>query len=219
MKSTRPPSLLPTRRTEGIRVQGRSARVVDAVLLATAEELGQVGFAALRIEDVATRSGVNKTTIYRRWPTKEELVTSVLETVTLSSSVPDCGSLRVDLLALLNDITARAATPEGRGITRLLQAERGRPEFASVLRHRRTELLEARRVIFERAIERREIPEGSDATLLVELLMAPLISRLLYVSGTVDARFIKVLVDTVVAGARAGAAVLPDDPSGAGGEP
>ena len=66
------------RRTEGKRVHGRSARVQSAVLRATAEELGRVGFAALRIEDVALRSGVNKTTIYRRWPTKQELVRASL---------------------------------------------------------------------------------------------------------------------------------------------
>ena len=68
------PSLGPARRTEGVRVQGRSARVVEIVLKATAEELGRVGFLALRIDDVAERSGVNKTTIYRRWASKEELV-------------------------------------------------------------------------------------------------------------------------------------------------
>ena len=63
-----------TRRTEGIRSRGRSARVVQEVLTATAEELGRSGYAALRIEDVAERAGVNKTTIYRRWPTKAALV-------------------------------------------------------------------------------------------------------------------------------------------------
>ena len=55
-----------TRRTEGVRVKGRAARVVTDVLVATAEELSRVGYSALRVEDVATRSGVNKTTIYRR---------------------------------------------------------------------------------------------------------------------------------------------------------
>ena len=51
------------------RVGGRSARVVARVLETTLEVLGRDGFAGLRIEDVAGRAGVNKTTIYRRWPT------------------------------------------------------------------------------------------------------------------------------------------------------
>ena len=207
MKSARPPSLAPTRRTEGVRVQGRSARVVDSVLQATAEQLGEVGFAALRIEDVAARSGVNKTTIYRRWPSKEELVTSLLETLILVPETPDTGALRSDLVQLLSEIAEAASTPAGRGLMRLIQAERGRPEFAAVLRRRRAEQLAARRTIFERAMARGEIPAGSDTSILVELVMAPLISRLFYAGSEVDARFIGVLVDTVVAGAQAGTAL------------
>jgi AcrR family transcriptional regulator len=187
-------------------VQGRSARVVEAVLEATAEELGKVGFLALRIEDVAERSGVNKTTIYRRWPTKEELVASMLEGAALTHEVPDTGSLRGDLSALLGSIAERAQTPRGRGVMRLIQTERGRAEFAPILRRSRTEHLKARRAIFERAIARGEIPAGSDASVLVELAVAPLIARLLSESP-VDARFLRLAVETIVAGAVAGGAV------------
>src|SRR5262245_16527517 len=119
VKSQRLSSPASTRRTEGLRVQGRSARVVEAVLQAAAEQLGEVGFAALRIEDVAARSGVNKTTIYRRWPSKEELVTAVLETLRLVPDTPDTGTLRGDLLQLLRAIANGAATPAGRGLIRL----------------------------------------------------------------------------------------------------
>lgn len=200
------PSQGPTRRTEGVRVQGRSARVVEAVLEATAEELGRVGFMALRIDDVATLSGVNKTTIYRRWPTKEELVASMIESLMSSPEVPDTGALRTDLYALLREIKERTATPVGRGFVRVIQAERGRDAFAAILRKSRAEHLEARRLIFERAIERGEIPAGSQASMLVELAVAPLIARLLN-DAEIDDRFIAVVVDTVVAGAAAGAAV------------
>ena len=60
------------------RVGGRSARVVSAVLRMTLEVLGQEGYAGLRVEDVAARAGVNKTTIYRRWPTRADLVVAAL---------------------------------------------------------------------------------------------------------------------------------------------
>jgi AcrR family transcriptional regulator len=200
------PSQGPTRRTEGVRVQGRSARVVESVLEATAEELGRVGFLALRIDDVAALSGVNKTTIYRRWPTKEDLVASTLENLTLSTDVPDTGSLRGDLLSLLREIKERTATPVGRGLVRLIQAERGRDAIATVLRKSRAEHLKARRTIFERAIARGEIPAGSQTSMLVELAVAPLIARLLH-DAEIEERFIEVLVDTVVAGAAAGGAV------------
>jgi AcrR family transcriptional regulator len=188
-----------------VRVQGRSARVVEAVLEATAEELGRVGFLALRIDDVAALSGVNKTTIYRRWPTKEDLVASMLETLTVFSDVPDTGSLRSDLSQLLHDMKARSDTPVGRGIIRLIQAERGRDAIASILRKNRAEHLAVRRAIFERASARGEIPEGSETSMLVELAVAPLIARLLH-GAPLDEQFIEVLVNTVAAGAAAGGA-------------
>ena len=60
------------------RLGGRSARVVESVLHTTLEVLGQQGYAQLRIEDIAARAGVNKTTIYRRWPTRSRLVMAAL---------------------------------------------------------------------------------------------------------------------------------------------
>lgn len=205
---TERPSLGPARRTEGVRVQGRSARVVESVLQATAVELGKVGFLALRIEDVAARSGVNKTTIYRRWATKEELVAAMLEHMTVSHEVPNTGSVRGDLSALLGSIVENAQTQEGRGLVRLIQAERGRAEFAPILRKSRAAHLKARRTIFERAIARGEIPAGSDTSVLVEFALAPLIARLLN-DNPIDPPFITLLVNTLVAGAASGAAVPP----------
>ena len=60
------------RRTVGARTGGRSERVVRDVLRAAIEELSTNGYSALRVEDVAARAGVNKTTVYRRWPTKAD---------------------------------------------------------------------------------------------------------------------------------------------------
>jgi AcrR family transcriptional regulator len=199
-----------TRRTEGKRVHGRSARVLEAVLEAAAEELGRVGFSELRVEDVALRSGVNKTTIYRRWPNKEELVASVLEAQIVAPSVLDTGSLHGDLLALLHEFKARAATPEGRGLARVIQAERGNAQFLPLVHRMRSQHMAVRGAIFERAIARAEIPRGSDCKLLVELLMAPLVSRLVHLDSDADERFLQVLVNMVVAGAKAGAGVPPD---------
>jgi AcrR family transcriptional regulator len=181
--------------------------VVDAVLQATAEQLGVVGYTALRIEDVADRSGVNKTTIYRRWPSKSELVHAMLTSIGYAVEVPDTGNLRTDLLVLLKGVVASMESPIGRGLTRIVQAERAHPEVAALVRRLRKENSEARRVIFEGAIARGEIPKGSDTSLLIELTMAPLISRVVHVGVEADARFLEGLADVIVAGAKAGAAV------------
>ena len=52
---------------------GRAERVRTAVLEAAAELLTEVGYDKMRVEDVAARAGVHKTTVYRRWPTKAAL--------------------------------------------------------------------------------------------------------------------------------------------------
>src|SRR4051794_31864923 len=77
----------------------RGEPVVRGVLGAALEELGRRGYGALKIDDVAMRAGVNKTTVYRRWPTKEDLVRAALLSITADRFViPDTGSLRSDLL-------------------------------------------------------------------------------------------------------------------------
>ena len=211
--STRPPSLRPTRRTENLRVQGRSARVVEAILQAVAEELGRVGYADLRIEDVASLSGVNKTTIYRRWPQKSELVIAAVERLSPVPETFDTGSLRGDLLALLRDLRSRIVdTPVGRGIVRMVQAERAQPEVSGMLRRIRVKQSAARRELFERALARGEIPEDSDCELLAELAIMPVISRLVHFGQGADDAFLRVQTDMIVAGARAGAAVRSATP-------
>jgi AcrR family transcriptional regulator len=176
------------------------------VLHAAAEQLSVAGYAALRIEDVAARSGVNKTTIYRRWPTKLELVRAVLHERAARIELPDTGELRSDILIVLRQIAESLGTPAGQGFTRIVQAEKAHPEVAALVRAIRQENNAMRRVIFERAKARGEIPEQSDSELLVELTVAPVISRIVHIAQPADERFLTVLTDMVVAGAKAGAA-------------
>ncbi len=79
----------------------RSARSHQAILKATIELLTEEGFEAMSIEAIAARAGVGKTTIYRRWANKTDLVIDALDI--LRSEVPliDTGDLRSDLIAVL----------------------------------------------------------------------------------------------------------------------
>ena len=79
--------------TRARRPGGRSARVRADVIAATLAELGERGYAALSLDSVARRAGVHKTTLYRRWGTREELVLeAMLERAGEHISVPDTGS-------------------------------------------------------------------------------------------------------------------------------
>src|SRR5260221_10727285 len=84
------------------RTGGRSARVVNEVLAATLEVFAEHGYAGMSVEAVAARAGVNKTTIYRRWPAKVDLLGAALVSLRDEDpEPPDTGSLRSDLLEVL----------------------------------------------------------------------------------------------------------------------
>jgi AcrR family transcriptional regulator len=191
----------PPRRTSGARAGGRSASVVERVLEAAAEELGRVGFVALRIDDVATRSGVNKTTIYRRWPAKVDLLAAVLDHESFPLVVPNTGSLRDDLRGTLHDLRARLYVARERGVVRMLQAESAHPDVAPLVRKMRAAHAASRRELFDRAVARGELPATTDSALLVEFVTAPLISRIVHLGLEVDDHFIDTLTAVIIAGA------------------
>jgi len=203
MTSNRPGT---TRRTEGVRTHGRSARVVEDVLRATLEEIGRVGYEALRFEDVATSSGVNKTTIYRRWPTKIELVDSALRHLVTANDPPETGSLRGDLLELLRGLVKRADSQLGRGFLKMMQNEGTHPEVELMKRRLHADHVRVRGVVVENAIARGELPADVDVDLIVELTFAPVIRRVMNGISPADDEFLEAAVDVVLAGARAGAA-------------
>ncbi|HEY2405239.1 MAG TPA: TetR/AcrR family transcriptional regulator [Polyangiaceae bacterium] len=192
-----------TRRTGDVRVQGRAARIVNEVLRTTAEELTRVGYVALRVEDVALRSSVNKTTIYRRWPTKPELVAAALRFAVRRPEAPDTGSLRGDLLEAIAASVRTATSPIARGLWQMMQAERSHPEVERIATALRNEMRTGRAALVARAMSRGELPSGTDPMLIADLASAPVLSRLLTFSESVDDTFIAKVVDIVLAGARA----------------
>ncbi len=93
----------PSRPHTGGKTRRRGATLESALLDAAWEELQAVGYAAMTMEAVADRAGTSRAVIYRRWPKRADLVIAVLRrhAPPLSADVPDTGSLRGDVLALL----------------------------------------------------------------------------------------------------------------------
>jgi AcrR family transcriptional regulator len=179
---------------------------VRDVTRATASELARVGYAALRVDDVAAIAGVNKTTIYRRWPTKVDLVDATLRALKGPVlELPDLGSIRLDLLALLHEAVANACTSEGQSMHRMITLEMNHPEVASIARTVRAEYVAPWITVIARAIARGELPEGSDPPLIVEMVMGPVFSRLRR-QEPVEDDFLVAVVNMVVTGAKGGGA-------------
>jgi AcrR family transcriptional regulator len=198
------------RRTKGI-LGGRSDAVVTQVLDAALVELARSGYAALRMDEVAARAGVNRTTIYRRWPNRAALVTAVVDRLReplRHDPLPDRGALEQDLVEAFARRWKYRRKIEGRAWARLLD-ERHDPEVETILGDAVNERSAEWRQMITRAIQRRELPAGTDAQLLLDFVHAIVDSR---GAQPLDTQWLSVAVRTVVAGAGAGTLVRAGGP-------
>ncbi len=190
--------------TATARPGGRTARVAEAVLDATLAELAEVGYAALRVEAVAERAGVNKTTIYRRWGGKSGLVaTAAIERRGSLTPTPDTGSLREDLVALLKEIRLGLQTPWVAALIREAGPRTANAELYELLDRFWPARFRASEVIFERAVARGELPPGTDPALLLEMISGPLYFHWLMLGRPLDDAFLDQVATFTLRGAQA----------------
>jgi AcrR family transcriptional regulator len=158
---------------------GRSARVRAAILNAALNELLNHGYAELRIASIASTAGVHKTTVYRRWPTRERLVVDALKAQAATAiRVPDTGELREDLFRLARAVTRQIQSPVGGGLVRILLAESGRhKEIADIAGQFWRTRFDGAGQIVHRAIQRGELPGRTNPDQVVEALVGPLFMR------------------------------------------
>ena len=168
------------------RLGGRSARVRAAVLEAAFAVLTEKGFHAFTIGETAARAGVHETSIYRRWKTKHALTTEAcLHFAEAAFPPPDTGSLRSDLVALLQRLVAYLASPQGRSLLWALGVARDAEAVTARQTYWRRRF-DSTRVVFERAVSRGEFPAEVDAMEFFEALIAPLYLRLFLTGEPLD---------------------------------
>ncbi len=182
---------------------GRSARVRAAVLTVAGELLSEVGYDALSFDEVAHRAGVHKTTVYRRWPTKPDLVADAVGLdVEQLVPIPDTGDLGTDLAALAGAVAANVDSAGGALRSRSIVAAAATSEqLADTLHEFMTRRMVQAEPIVHRAVERGEINAGADARLIVESVVGPIWFRLLLTGEPIDDDFVGALAALVTAGA------------------
>ncbi|MFH9107806.1 TetR/AcrR family transcriptional regulator [Streptomyces albus] len=154
----------------------RGEELEHAILTAALEELAEVGYAGLTMERVAVRARTGKAALYRRWPSRAELVVDACAAQRFfDAEVPDTGSLRTDVLVVLRLLSARLATSHGDILRGLLTEIMHDPEFARLVRERvHTAGPGPIQILLERAVARGEIapwiPASRRATVAVDLL-------------------------------------------------
>jgi AcrR family transcriptional regulator len=174
----------------------RSRRVIlEAVL----DELGDVGYGAMTIEGVAARAGVGKSTIYRHWPGKLELVEDAFRTLKAAVIVPAEGSLRdrvVDVIGqvacLVENSTYSSCMPAL--IDAAERDERVQEFHQRFSAERRSVLVD----LLRDAVDRGELPAGTDPELLADALVGPILLRRLMLGQTVDPSTAEALVDQLL---------------------
>jgi AcrR family transcriptional regulator len=161
----------------GRRPGGRSARVRSAVLQSAFAVLTEKGIDAFTVAEVASRAGVHETSIYRRWGTLTALaLEACLHFADTALAIPDTGSLRSDLVALMARLTALLSSPQGQAFHALSGSRH--PDAVAARRSYFRQRFDLARVIFDRAVSRGEFPRHADPMVFLETLIAPLYLRL-----------------------------------------
>ncbi|MFI9048168.1 TetR/AcrR family transcriptional regulator [Streptomyces sp. NPDC053427] len=178
-------------------------RKAQEIFDATLTLLAARGYEGLTIEGVAEKSGVNKTTIYRWWPSKGALVGAALTGARrLDLVLEDTGSLQGDLEALLRAVVTLLTVPPAADIAvPALGATTQSPELALHVRDFFAERLARERIVFDRAVARGELPADADPMLLVDLLAGAAWLRIVLRGLPVEEDFVARAVRTVLKGA------------------
>ena len=163
------PGEQPARRGRG---RPRDPETDERITSAAAELLLLRGFDRTTVDDVAARAGVGKATVYRRWPSKEDLAVAAMESLYSSEMPePDTGSIRTDLAQSYASVLAFVNTADGEAFLRTSIAESVRDDRIAALHRSSTEQREQQtRVTFERAIARGEVRPDIDIDAAVQWL-------------------------------------------------
>lgn len=181
------------------RTGGRSARVRAQVLEAALAELGDVGFSGFNMGRIAARAGVHETTIYRRWPRKEDLVIDAcMEFADQRLPVPDTGDLATDLRLVLDNIVTAMSSPEGHNMVFLSMSARSIPEFAKAGPEFWRSRLSIGQRVFDQAAERGDWPADYDKEMIFAELLGPLIATYFLLGKEIDDDYLDARVNQIL---------------------
>jgi AcrR family transcriptional regulator len=194
------PKLVPTKPKP---TQARGDEFTNKVLDSTLTQLAQVGFERLSIPLIADVAAVNKTSIYRRWPTKADLVQDALAIpMSHANEAPDTGALRTDLIALAGTVAAFMQSRVGTALIRIMLAEGGNPEVRALANAAYSEAgKHGPWIVIQRAMQRRELSSQADPSLMLFSIAGAIMHRVFVEQREVTEEFLKQVVDLVLFGA------------------
>jgi AcrR family transcriptional regulator len=180
----------------------RDARVDQAIVKSVLQLIGERGIPELRLDDVADRAGVGKATIYRRYRSKNELITAAVSALVNEIEVPDNGSSAADLLELMRGTVAVYSDPIAAGVMpEVVRSVRSEPALAEALRGglvagRRAAL----RQVLVRGVGRGDLDADLDFELALDVLGGAVFYRLLITGAPLDDQLAAGVVELILRG-------------------
>jgi AcrR family transcriptional regulator len=179
----------------------RSPQSHAAILQATIVLLEQDGYKNLSIEAIAREAGVGKQTIYRWWPSKAAVVLEAYGDQVIQMGVPDTGSFRADLLAIVLGMLSTLTSGVGVAMVSLIAEAQTDSELAERFRAKFVAGPRAIvRAVLERGIAKAEVRDDVDLELVIDAIYGPIWYRLLLNQSPIDRQLAAALVDHLLLG-------------------
>jgi AcrR family transcriptional regulator len=171
------------------------------VLAAAIDLLAERGYSGFNVEGVVERTGIAKTTVYRHWRTREDLLAAAVAELDGAGPLPDTGSVRQDLHDLLARRVQAARTPRWeRCMPALVEAAARHPELAKTVARLTVQALGQIETLLQRGIERGELRPDLDPQLAASALIGPVVFRRLLLREPPTIQRVSAFIDLVLQG-------------------
>lgn len=172
----------------------------EAIISAVFDEIAEAGFTGFSVESVAGRAGVGKATIYRRWPTREELIMAAAERIMVGDDLPDTGTIRGDLIAWYwSRYRSKDPEKDGRLMGQVIVESAVNPDLKKLMQRFLAERRRSLSEIFDRARDRGECGDV-DVALVLDMISGALIHQSLFGANRVRRVDVERYVDVVLTG-------------------
>jgi AcrR family transcriptional regulator len=178
----------------------RVTRTRAVVLDAAADLLAERGYAGLTMDALVERTGVSKTTMYKHWPSRTQLIAATVRRLVAAPAIPDTGSVRGDLIAMTLDSLDAYKGPRWPGIASVMEAAGHDPELQAALQSVPEAGFASLNTVLERGVGRGELRAGLDIEAAVTILVGAFFLRLRMASLPQVRRDVPAIIDTILQG-------------------
>lgn len=173
----------------------RAVRSKAAILSSTVALLSERGYGGSSVDEISRRSGVAKTTIYRHWPTRTDLLRDACATLGTPLDKPDDADLKIALTAVLKQLGSLLNSAVWASVLpSIIDAAERDPKVAAMYSELQEDYSSVFRDFLAAAVEQGRLPKNTDVSVLTALLVGPLFYRRWFSREAVSEAFAEQIV-------------------------